>query len=55
MFGPLVDKQQKRGEHVENIKFSLDTQLIFMFSTCPPLFVVYPIEGQMYQAVFLQV
>ena len=38
MFGPLVDKQQKRGEHVENIKFSLDTQLNFMFSTCPPLF-----------------
>ena len=27
--GPLADKQQKRGEKVENIKFSLDTQLIF--------------------------
>jgi hypothetical protein len=25
MSGPLRDKQQKMGEHVENIKFSLDT------------------------------
>ena len=25
--GPLVDKKQKRGEHVENTKFSLDTQI----------------------------
>ena len=31
MSGPLEDKQQKRGENVENIKFSLDTQLNFMF------------------------
>ena len=33
-----MDKQQKMGEHVENIKFSLDTQLNFMFSTCSPVF-----------------
>ena len=33
-----MDKQQKTGEHVENIKFSLDTQLNFMFSTCSPVF-----------------
>ena len=32
--GPLADKQQKMGEHVENIDFCLDTQLNFMFSTC---------------------
>ena len=38
MSGPLEDKQQKRGENVENIKFSLDTQLNFMFSTYSPLF-----------------
>ena len=35
---PLEDKQQKRGENVENIKFTLDTQLNFMFSTYSPLF-----------------
>ena len=35
---PLADKQQKTGEHVENIKFSLNTQLYFMFSTCSPVF-----------------
>ena len=32
MSGPLEDKQQKSIENVENIKFSLDTQLNFMFS-----------------------
>ena len=33
-FSPLVvDKQQKMVEHEENIKFILDTQLNFMFST----------------------
>ena len=35
---PVADKQQKTVEHVENIKFSLDTQLNFMFSTCSPIF-----------------
>ena len=45
---PLGDKQQKMGENVENIKFSLDTQLNFMFSTYSPFFVVYSIEGQTY-------
>ena len=38
MSGPLEDKQQKRGENVENIKFSLVTLLNFMFSTHSPLF-----------------
>ena len=38
MSGPLGDKQQKRGENVENIKSCLDTQLNFMFSTYSPLF-----------------
>ena len=38
MSGPLGDKQQKRGENVENIKCSLDTQLNFMFSTYSPIF-----------------
>ena len=38
MSGPLVDKQQKTGEYVENIIVSLDTQLNFMFSTYSPLF-----------------
>ena len=38
MSGPPRDKQQKRGENVENIKFSLDTQLNFMFCTCSPIF-----------------
>ena len=33
-----MDKQQKTGEHVENIKFCLDTQLNFMFSTYSPVF-----------------
>jgi hypothetical protein len=36
--GPLVHKQKKKGENVENIKFSLDTHLNFMFSTCSPVF-----------------
>jgi hypothetical protein len=36
--GPLVNKQQKRGEYVENIKFSLDTQLNFILSTFSPVF-----------------
>jgi hypothetical protein len=31
MSGPLEDKQQKKGENVEDIKFSLDS-LNFMFS-----------------------
>ena len=31
MSGPLEDKQQKRGEHVENIKFSLDTPITLSF------------------------
>ena len=35
---PLADKQQKMGEHVENIKSSLDTLLNFMFSTFSPVF-----------------
>ena len=38
MFGPLVDKQQKMDENVENIKFSLDTKLSFMFSAYSSLF-----------------
>ena len=41
-----MDKQQKTGENVENIKSSLDAQLNFMFSTFSPFFVVYPLEGQ---------
>ena len=36
--GPLADKQQKMGDHVENIKFSLDTQLNLMFFTFPSVF-----------------
>ena len=36
--GPLVDKQQKTGEHVENIKFSRVSKLNFMFSTFSPDF-----------------
>ena len=51
-FGPLVDKQQKIGENVENIKFSLDTQLKFMFSTCSPVFVIYPLEGLRFLYIF---
>ena len=44
---PLVDQQQKKGEHVENIKFSWVSKLNFMFSTCSPgFFVVHPLEGQ---------
>jgi hypothetical protein len=35
--GPLVDKQQKRGEYVENIKFSSVFKVNFMFSTFSPL------------------
>ena len=42
MSGPLADKQQKMGEHVENIKFSWVSKLNFQ-----PFFVVYPLEGQM--------
>ena len=38
-----MDKQQKTSEHVQNIKFSLDTQLNFMFCTCSPFF-VYQLE-----------
>ena len=37
MSGPLLDKQQKMGENVENIKFSLDTQLKITFSVCVEL------------------
>ena len=41
------------GEHVENIKFRLDTQLSFMLSTFSPgFFVVYLLEGQPYQGFF---
>ena len=36
--GPHGDRQQKRGGNVENIKFSLDTQLNFMFSAYSTLF-----------------
>ena len=36
----------KMGEHVENIKFSLDTQLNFMFSTFSPLFCCLSTRGQ---------
>ena len=36
--GPLGDKQQKTVGQVENIKFSLDSQLNLMFSTCPTVF-----------------
>ena len=43
----------KMGEHVENIKFRLDTQLSFMLSTFSPgFFVVYLLEGQPYQGFF---
>ena len=35
---PLANKKQKMGEHAENIKFSLDSQLKSMFSTCSPIF-----------------
>ena len=31
-----MDKQQKTGEYVENINFSLDTQLVF--AACLPVF-----------------
>jgi hypothetical protein len=37
-FDPLVDKQQKKVENVENIKFSYVSKLNFMFSTCSPIF-----------------
>ena len=33
--GLLVDKQQKTVRQVQNINFSLDSQLNFVFSTCP--------------------
>ena len=36
--GALADKQQKRGENVENINFSLDTQINCMFSTFSHIF-----------------
>ena len=52
MFGPLVDKQQKTSEKVENIKFSIDTQINFMFSTCSPIFVVYSLEGLRFLYIF---
>ena len=38
MSGPLMDKQQKMCEDVENIRFSLDTHLNFMSYTCSPIF-----------------
>ena len=48
-----MDKQQKMGEHVENIKFRLDTQLDFMLSTFSPVFVVvYPLEGLRFLYIF---
>ena len=33
-WGQPGEKQQKMGEHVESIEFSLDIQLNFVFSTC---------------------
>ena len=36
MSGPLADKQQKMGEHVESIEFSLDIQLNFVFLHVDP-------------------
>ena len=37
MSDPLVDKQKKPGEHIENRNL-VDTPLNFMFSTCSPVF-----------------
>ena len=48
----FVDKQQKMGKNVENIKFSLGTQLNFMFSTWLPVFVVYPLECLRFLYIF---
>jgi hypothetical protein len=48
MSGPLVDKQQKSGEHVENIKFSLDTQRYFIFSTYSSLYRGLDVSSRIY-------
>ena len=40
-----MDKQENTGENVENIKFSIDTQLNFMFLHVHSFFVVYPLGG----------
>ena len=50
---PSSKKQQKTGENVENIKFSWESQLNFMFSTCSPSFVVYPLEGLRFLAILV--
>ena len=39
-------------ENLENIKFSLDAQLDFMFSTCSSFFVVYLLEGFRFLYIF---
>ena len=44
---PLADKQQKTGEHVENIKNSSVSRLNLMFLHVHPFFIVYPLDGQM--------
>ena len=38
--GPLEDKQQKTGEHIENQNNSLDTKINFMFYKDSPVFCV---------------
>jgi hypothetical protein len=53
MSGFLKDKQQKKGEHVENIKNSLDTQLNFIFSTCSPVFCCLSLRGPDVSSLFL--
>ena len=45
MSGPLADKQQKTGEHLKNIKFSLETQLNFMFFKYSPVFCCFCARG----------
>ena len=50
--GPLVDKQQKTGELVENIKFSLDNQLNFLFATFSLVFCFYPLKGLRFLYIF---
>ena len=45
MSGSLEDKQQKMGDHVENIKFSWISKLNFMFSTYSPVFCCLSIRG----------
>ena len=43
--GPLADKQQKMGEHVDNIECSLDALLNFIFSTCSHVFCCFCARG----------